>query len=209
MLCLMSLETPRQPGPALTADPALPSGRRSVAVFCAAAQGARPAYREAAEELGRLLAARGLGLIYGGADIGLMGAVADAALAAGGHVTGVIPQVLVDKEVAHNRIQELHVVDTMHTRKRLMGELAGAFLILPGGFGTFEEMFEVLAWQTLKLHAKPVVLVNTAGFYDKLLEFLEVCETEGMLRGNRGALLVANTAEEALNLAFPGSLSVT
>lgn len=179
------------------------SGRQGIAVFCAAAVGARPEYREAAEHLGRLLAHRGLGLIYGGADIGLMGAVADAALAAGGHVTGVIPQVLVDKEIVHSRVQDLHIVDTMHTRKRLMGELAAAFLILPGGFGTFEELFEVLAWQTLKLHAKPVVLVNTAGFYNKLLEFLEVCETEGMLRGNRGALLVADTVEEALALALP------
>ena len=103
----------------------------SVAVFCSAANGVRPEYRAAAEELGRALAGGGIGLIYGGANVGLMGAVADATLAAGGHVTGVIPQVLVDKEVAHNGIQELHVVDTMHTRKRLIGELASAFLILP------------------------------------------------------------------------------
>ncbi|HLI77889.1 MAG TPA: TIGR00730 family Rossman fold protein [Acidobacteriaceae bacterium] len=179
--------------------------RRSIAVFCAAAEGARPVYRAAAEELGRELAARGLGLIYGGAEIGLMGAVADAALGAGGHVVGVIPQVLVDKEITHKGVQELHVVDTMHTRKRLMGELASAFVILPGGFGTFEELFEVLAWQTLKLHAKPVVLLNVAGFYDKMLAFLQVCEEEGMLRGNGGALLVANTVEEALSLALPES----
>lgn len=195
---------PQRSTPASSRIPApdASTARRSIAVFCAAAEGARPEYRADAEHLGRLLAGRGLGLIYGGADVGLMGAVADASLAAGGHVTGVIPQVLVDKEVAHNRIQELHVVDTMHTRKRLMAELAVAFLVLPGGFGTFEELFEVLAWQTLKLHAKPVVLINTAGFYDKLLEFMEVCETEGMLRGNRGALLVANTVEEALDLAL-------
>ena len=176
---------------------------QAVAVFCAAAEGARPEYRAAAEELGRRLAQRQIGVIYGGADIGLMGAVADAALANGGHVVGVIPHVLVDKEIAHGGIQDLRVVDTMHTRKQLMGELADAFVILPGGFGTFEELFEVLAWQTLKLHAKPVVLVNVAGFYDKLLEFLEVCEREGMLRGNRGALLVAATVEEALRLALP------
>ena len=177
--------------------------RRSVAVFCAAAEGARPEYRAAAEELGRTIAERGLGLIYGGADVGLMAAVADATLAAGGHVTGVIPQVLVDLEVVHRGIQQLHIVDTMHTRKRLIGELAVAFLVLPGGFGTFEELFEVLAWQTLKLHAKPVVLLNTAGFYDGLLSFLEICEREGMLRGNRGALLVARTVAEALSLAIP------
>ena len=178
--------------------------RRSVAVFCAAAEGARPEYREAARALGQALAQRGIGLIYGGADVGLMGAVADAALAGIGRVVGVIPHVLVDKEIAHKGVQELHVVDTMHTRKRLMGELADAFLILPGGFGTFEELFEVLAWQTLKLHAKPVVLLNVAGFYDKMIDFLDVCETEGMLRGNRGALLVANSVDEALALALPG-----
>ncbi len=174
-----------------------------MAVFCAAAEGARPAYRETARALGQALAQRNIGLIYGGADIGLMGAVADAALAGNGRVVGVIPHVLIDKEIAHKGVQELHVVDTMHTRKRLMGELADAFIILPGGFGTFEELFEVLAWQTLKLHAKPVVLLNVAGFYDKLLEFLDVCETEGMLRGNGGALLVANSVDEALALALP------
>jgi len=175
--------------------------RKSIAVFCASANGARPEYRAAAEELGRTLAQRGLGLIYGGARVGLMGAVADAALAAGGHVVGVIPHVLVDKEVAHQGITELHVTSTMHTRKALMAEKADAFLILPGGYGTFEEMFEVLAWQTLKIHSKPVVLLNVAGFYDKLLEFLDVCDREGVLRGNRHILLVAQTVDEALQLA--------
>ena len=174
--------------------------KKSIAVFCAAAVGTRPEYRASAEELGRALAAHDLGLIYGGAKIGLMGAVADAALAGGGHVVGVIPHVLVDHEIAHQGITELHVVDTMHTRKALMGEKADAFLILPGGFGTFEELFEVLAWQSLKLHEKPVVLLNVAGFYDKMLEFLDVCEREGMLRGNRERLLVANTVDEALKL---------
>lgn len=175
---------------------------KAVAVFCAAAEGARPVYRQAAEELGRKLADQNIGLIYGGANIGLMGAVADAALAAHGHVVGVIPHVLVDKEIAHKGVDELHVVDTMHTRKRLIGELADAFVILPGGFGTLEELFEVLAWQTLKLHAKPVVLLNVAGFYDRMLEFLDVCEQEGMLRGNRSALLVAQDVDHALRLAL-------
>jgi len=177
------------------------SRRKSVAVFCAAAEGARKEYRAAAEELGRALAKRGVGLIYGGAKVGLMGAVADAALAAGGYVVGVIPHVLVDLEVAHEGISELHVVDTMHTRKALMGEKANAFVVLPGGFGTFEELFEVLAWQTLKLHEKPVVLLNVEGFYDTMLAFLDVCELEGMLRGNRERLLVAVTVEQALELA--------
>src|ERR1700723_2994380 len=120
------------------------NAKKSVAVFCASAMGARPEYMAAAEELGRTLAERRLGLIYGGAKVGLMGAVADAMLAAGGHVVGVIPHVLVDLEVAHEGVTELHVTSTMHTRKALMGDLAAAFLILPGGFGTFEEMFEVL-----------------------------------------------------------------
>ncbi len=148
-----------------------------------------------------MLASQGLGLIYGGAKVGLMGAVADAALAAGGHVVGVIPHVLVDKEVAHEGVTELHVTDTMHTRKAMMMEKADAFFILPGGYGTFEELFEVLAWRTLKIHAKPIVLLNIAGFYDGMLTFLDVCDREGMLRGNRGILLVAGTAEEAVRLA--------
>jgi uncharacterized protein (TIGR00730 family) len=174
--------------------------RKSVAVYCAAANGTRPLYRAVAEELGRALAAQNVGLIYGGAKVGLMGAVADAVLAGGGHVVGVIPHVLVDLEVAHEGVTELHVTSTMHTRKALMAEKADAFLVLPGGFGTFEEMFEVLAWQTLKLHAKPVVLLNVSGFYDKMLEFLDVCDAEGMLRGNRRILLVATTVDEALQL---------
>lgn len=173
---------------------------KNLAVFCAASEGERPVYREVAEELGRKLAEHRIGLIYGGAKIGLMGAVADATLASGGSVVGVIPHVLVDKEIAHDGLSELHVVDTMHTRKRLMGELSDAFLTLPGGFGTFEELFEVLAWQTLKLHEKPVVLLNIAGFYDAMLAFLNVCEREGMLRGNRDRLLVASTVDEALQL---------
>jgi uncharacterized protein (TIGR00730 family) len=173
---------------------------KNVAVFCAAAEGTRPEYRQAAEQTGRALAARGWGLIYGGAKVGCMGALADAALTAGGHVVGVIPHVLVDFEVAHHGLTELRVVDTMHTRKRLMGELASAFLVLPGGFGTFEELFEVLAWQTLKLHSKPVILVNVAGFYDTLLAFLDVCDREGMLRNNRNVLLVAGSIEEALGI---------
>lgn len=174
---------------------------KSIAVFCAASDGAHTVYREVAQELGSALAARGIGLIYGGAKIGLMGAVADATLSAGGRVVGVIPHVLVDKEICHDGLSELHVVDTMHTRKKLMGEKADAFLTLPGGFGTFEELFEVLAWQTLKLHAKPVILLNINGFYDSMLAFLDVCESEGMLRGNKHRLLVANSVDEALQFA--------
>jgi uncharacterized protein (TIGR00730 family) len=171
---------------------------RNIAVFCASADGSHPVYRAAAEQLGRSLAAHRIGLIYGGANVGLMKTVADATLAAQGRVIGVIPEVLVDLEVAHRGITELHVTSTMHTRKAMMGEKADAFIALPGGFGTFEELFEVLAWQTLKLHAKPILLLNIHGFYDKLLDFLNHCIVEGMLKPkNRELLLVADTVEEA------------
>jgi uncharacterized protein (TIGR00730 family) len=130
-----------------------------------------------------------------------MGAVAEAALATGGHVVGIIPEVLVELEVAHEGLSELHVTSTMHTRKALMGERADAFIILPGGFGTFEEMFEVLAWQTLKLHDKPIVLLNTGGFYDTLLQFLDECVEQGVLKEkNRRILLVASTVDEVFEL---------
>jgi hypothetical protein len=171
---------------------------RNIAVFCASADGSNPIYRTVAEQLGRTIATHRIGLIYGGASVGLMKVVAEASLAAQGKVVGVIPEVLVDLEVAHYGITELHVTSTMHTRKALMGELADAFIALPGGFGTFEELFEVLAWHTLKLHAKPIVLLNINGFYDKLLDFLDHCIEEGMLKPkNRKLLLVANTVEEA------------
>lgn len=172
-----------------------------VAVFCASAEGVSPGYRAAAEALGRGLAERNLGLVYGGARVGLMGAVADAALAAGGHVVGVIPEVLVDLEVAHDALSELHVTSTMHTRKELMGRRSDAFVILPGGYGTLEELFEVLAWQTLKLHGKPMVLVNVDGFYDQMLAFLDTCVAQGMMSAQkRSILLVAQTVDEVFPL---------
>ena len=172
---------------------------RNIAIFCASANGIDPLYCETAAQLGRTLAERNIGLIYGGSNVGLMRAVAEAALACNGHVVGVIPEVLVDLEVAHHGITELHIVDTMHTRKALMGSKADAFIALPGGFGTFEELFEVLAWQTLKLHAKPILLLNINGFYNKLLDFLDHCVAEGLLKPkNREVLLVADTVEDAL-----------
>ena len=174
---------------------------QNIAVFCASADGADPGYRDAAAELGCALAARNIGIVYGGAKVGLMRVVAEAALAKGGCVNGVIPTVLVDLEVAHDGLTELHVTETMHTRKALMGERSDAFIALPGGFGTLEEMFEVLAWQTLKIHAKPVLLLNTKGFYDKLLAFLDHCVEQGVLKArSRSIVLVATTVEEALQL---------
>ncbi len=181
----------------MSSPPSAPA--RNLAVFCASADGVDPIYRHAATQLGATLAARNIGLIYGGANVGLMQAVADATIAAGGYVTGVIPTVLVDLEVAHHGISQLHVVDTMHTRKALIGEKADAFLVLPGGFGTFEEMFEVLAWKTLRLHSKPILLLNINGFYDPLLAFLDHAVAQGMLKQkSRDNLLVASTVQDAL-----------
>ena len=177
------------------------SSIQNIAVFSASADGSDPVYRTMAAELGRALAMRKIGVVYGGAKVGLMQAVAEAALAEGGRVIGVIPTVLVDLEVAHDGLTELHVTDTMHTRKALIGERSDAFIVLPGGFGTFEEMFEVLAWQTLNLHAKPVLLLNVNGFYDKLLAFLDDCVEQGMLKPkNRAIVLVADSVDEALRL---------
>jgi uncharacterized protein (TIGR00730 family) len=176
---------------------------RNVAVFCASANGSKSVYKAAAEELGQALAARNIGLIYGGSNVGLMKAVAEAAMAANGTVIGVIPEVLVDLEVAHHGITELHVTSTMHTRKALIGEKADAFIALPGGFGTFEELFEVLAWHSLKIHAKPILLLNIDGFYNKLLAFLDDCVAEGMLKPkNRDLLLVADSVEDAMAQLF-------
>lgn len=173
---------------------------KTLCVFCASASGARVEYQQDAEELGIELARRGIGLVYGGASVGLMGVVANATLQNGGRCIGVIPHVLVDKEVSHIGLTELHVVDTMHTRKALMGEKSDAFLILPGGYGTMEELFEVLTWQTLRLHAKPTVLLNTAGFYDRLLQFLDHCVEEGVLKpAARANLMVATTVDDALS----------
>ena len=179
---------------------------RNVAVFCASAPGANPLFRSAAEDLGRALAQRGLGLIYGGASQGLMGAVADAALAAGGRVVGVMPQFFVDKgipaaEVAHRTLTELHLTSSMHTRKAMMAERADAFLILPGGFGTLEELFEVVTWQVLKLHAKPIVLINVDGFYTPLLAFIDHCVEAGVISAARRPILQsADSVEAALAL---------
>ena len=177
------------------------SAIKNVAVFCASADGADPVFRAVAEELGRKLAERGIGVVYGGGRVGLMHAVAEGALAAGGRVVGVIPTVLVEQEVAHEGLTELHVTDTMHTRKAMIGARSDAFIALPGGYGTFEELFEVLAWQTLKIHAKPVLVLNTNGFYDTLLAFLDECVAQGMLtQEKREIVLVARTVDEALQL---------
>ena len=173
-------------------------GRR-VCVFCGSSPGVRPEYRAEAVTLGRLLGEAGLGLVYGGAQVGLMGALADAALAHGSEVIGVIPRALAGVEVAHQNLSRLVLVETMHERKALMAQEADAFVALPGGFGTLDEFFEVLTWAQLRIHAKPCLLVNTAGYYDQLLGFLEIAIDEGFLKAeNRAYIHVAGDAADAL-----------
>jgi len=155
---------------------------KRVLVFCGSSPGARPEYTAHAEELGHLLAARELELVYGGAHVGLMGALADSALSAGGTVIGVIPTRLVDAEVAHPGLTKLHVVETMHERKTLMGELSDAVIALPGGTGTLDELFELFTWKQLGLHRKPIGLLDVAGYWQPLLGFLEHAVDERFLR---------------------------
>jgi uncharacterized protein (TIGR00730 family) len=147
-------------------------------------------YAEAAREFGRLLASHGLGLVFGGGHIGLMGVVADAVLAAGGEVIGVIPQSLMARELGHGGLTELHVVETMHQRKALMSDLSDGFAALPGGFGTADELFEILTWAQLGIHARPVGLLNTAGFFDPLLAWLDHAVAEGFLRAAHREMIV-------------------
>jgi uncharacterized protein (TIGR00730 family) len=170
---------------------------KRIAVYCGSNQGVRPEYAAAAQALGTLLAREKIELVYGGGMVGLMGIVADAVLQNGGHVIGVIPEKLVIKEVVHEKLSDLRVVKTMHERKALMAELADAFIALPGGYGTFEEFFEVLAWSQLGWHPKPFGLLNVAGFYTPLLEFLDHTRDEGFIRPqHRELVLVADDAEK-------------
>jgi uncharacterized protein (TIGR00730 family) len=175
------------------------SAKKYVCVFCASAAGASPVYLQAASELGRRIAERGYGLVYGGATVGAMGAVADAALAAGGAVVGVIPDVIREREIDHKHLTELHVVRTMHERKAMLAERADAFVALPGGYGTMDEFIEIVTWAQLKIHARPCVLVNVNGFWDGLLTFLDTCVAEGFIQAeNRGLVQVARDVEQAL-----------
>jgi len=172
-----------------------------ICVFCGSSPGADPRYLAAAREMGRALVARGLGLVYGGGSVGLMGAVADAALAAGGEVVGVIPQVLQIRELAHRRLTALHVVGSMHERKALMAELSDGFVALPGGMGTLEELSEVLTWAQLGLHARPCGLLDVAGYYDPLVAFFDRAVEAGFLRReHRRLLLTAATPAALLDL---------
>ncbi|MEP6754008.1 MAG: TIGR00730 family Rossman fold protein, partial [Chthonomonadales bacterium] len=153
----------------------------SICVFCGSSPGANPVYLEAANEVGKYLADNGITLIYGGGQLGLMGAIADATLANGGKVIGVIPDALAVAEVAHARLTELHVVKTMHERKALMAELSDAFIALPGGFGTFEEYCEMLTWGQLDIHRKPVGLLNVNNYFDPLIQLFDHANSEGFI----------------------------
>jgi len=176
-----------------------PSQKKWVCVFCASAAGASPEYLGAAANLGRCIAERGHALIYGGATVGAMGAVADAALAAGAAVAGVIPEVIREREIDHKGLTEQHVVGTMHERKAMMAARADAFLALPGGYGTLDEFIEVVTWAQLKIHAKPCVLVNPCGFWNGFLAFLDTCVDQGFIQpDNRKLIEVASNPEEAL-----------
>jgi uncharacterized protein (TIGR00730 family) len=172
---------------------------KRIAVYCGSNKGVRPEYAAAAQALGTVLAREKIELVYGGGMVGLMGIVADAVLQNGGHVIGVIPEKLVIKEVVHEMLPDLRVVKTMHERKALMAELADGFIALPGGYGTFEEFFEVLAWSQLGWHQKPFGLLDIAGFYQPLLKFLAHTREEGFIRPQHHELvLVAEDAEKIL-----------
>ena len=171
---------------------------KRVCVFCGSSDGARPEYLEAARATGRALARRGIGLVYGGGRVGLMGAVADEVMAAGGEVIGVIPHGLRVREVAHDGLSELRVVASMHERKALMAELADAFVSLPGGMGTLEETCEMLTWGQLGIHRKPCALLNVGGYFDRLFAFLDHTVAEGFVRPVHRALAISAADPELL-----------
>jgi hypothetical protein len=177
------------------------SAQRSVCVFCASSNGVNPIFLEAAKALGQAVAERGWQLVYGGAHVGLMGAMADAALATGGSVTGVIPGGLAEREIAHRGLTELIETGSMHERKAEMARRADAFLVLPGGLGTLDEMCEMLTWSLLGIHQKPIVLINTAGYWNAFLGMLDAAVTAGFLRSTHRELsLVAPDANAACDM---------
>jgi uncharacterized protein (TIGR00730 family) len=164
-----------------------------ICVFTGSRHGQLPEYADAAKTLGRELVARGYGLVYGGGNVGLMTAIADVVLELSGHVTGVIPNSLVSKEVAHLGLSDLRIVDSMHERKALMAELSDGFIAMPGGIGTMEEFFEVLSWAQLGLHEKPCALLNVAGYYDPLIQFLDHAVEQDFIKPKHRALMIVES----------------
>jgi uncharacterized protein (TIGR00730 family) len=170
----------------------------SVCVFCGSRMGARPAYVEGARALGEAIASRGLRLVYGGTSIGLMGVLADAALGRGGKVVGVLPRGLEEREIAHRGLTELHVVGSMHERKALMAKLSDAFIAMPGGFGTWDELFEIITWAQLGLHAKPMGVLNVEGYFEPMLAMIRQAASEGFIHHAPATHLLAEAAPGAL-----------
>ncbi len=171
---------------------------KSLCVYCGSSSGSKAGYADAARDLGRLLAESDIRLVYGGASVGIMGVLADEVIAAGGKATGVIPKAIFEKEVAHQGLSELCVVDSMHSRKAMMAELSDAFVALPGGLGTLEELFEILTWTQLGLQQKPCGLLNVAGFYDHLIRFLEHSVTQAFVKPVHRDMLLVETDARAL-----------
>jgi uncharacterized protein (TIGR00730 family) len=171
---------------------------KRVCVFCGSSNGARAGYADAARAMGAALARRGVGLVYGGGRVGLMGIVADSVMAGGGAVVGVIPESMVSKEVAHQGLTELRIVGSMHERKALMADLADAFVALPGGYGTFEEFCEIVTWAQLGLHRKPCGLLNVEGYYDRLLSLFDHAVAERFVRSAHRALILEERQPERL-----------
>ena len=171
-----------------------------ICVFCGSRTGNQAAYTQTAAQLGTALAERGIGLVFGAGHVGLMGVLADAVLAGGGEAIGVIPQALVDRELAHRQLTALHIVESMHDRKALMAEFADAFLALPGGYGTLEELFEIVTWKQLRLHAKPIGLLNVAGFFDPLLAWIDRAIAADFIKPkHRDLLLVGQEIDPLLD----------
>ena len=183
---------------------------KRLAVYCGSAPGSRPEFADATRATAAAMISRGVDLVYGGGRLGLMGLIADSVLDGGGHVFGVIPKALVNLEVAHEGVTELHTVETMHERKAKMTDLADAFLALPGGIGTLDELFEAWSWNALGYHAKPFCLLNVDGFWDGMIEFIDHATESGFLSAQRrGQLLVAPTPEEALELLDEAAAAAT
>ena len=175
---------------------------KSICVYCGSSAGVSPRYAEQARAMGGALAERGITLVYGGGKVGLMGAIADEVLRRGGQVTGVIPQALLDKEVGHRGLTQLHVVKNMHERKAMMAELSDGFIAMPGGIGTLEELFEVFTWSQLRFHDKPIGILNTDGYYDALLGFVAHMVEQGFLRAEQAKLLMAESEPQAVLARF-------